>query len=126
MAENKMEMDPEVLRTTARKVETSAGDVRKELKRFTSVIEGLSSTWSSEVKDRFLQNYQKDRAALLEMAEQYTEVAEGLLGIADELEQAEENGRFKLEASKQAGRGEFSMMWNTEEISSQIRAAAKS
>lgn len=53
MAENKMEMDPEVLRTTARKVETSAGDVRKELKRFTSVIEGLSSTWSSEVKDRF-------------------------------------------------------------------------
>ena len=29
MAENKMEMDPEVLRTTARKVETSAGDVRK-------------------------------------------------------------------------------------------------
>ena len=37
-----------------------------------------------------------------------------------------ENGRFKLEASKQAGRGEFSMMWNTEEISSQIRAAAKS
>ena len=62
MAENKMEMDPEVLRTTARKVETSAGDVRKELKRFTSVIEGLSSTWSSEVKDRFLQNYQKDRA----------------------------------------------------------------
>ena len=36
MAENKMEMDPEVLRTTARKVETSAGDVRKELKRFTS------------------------------------------------------------------------------------------
>ena len=50
MAENKMEMDPEVLRTTARKVETSAGDVRKELKRFTSVIEGLSSTWSSEVK----------------------------------------------------------------------------
>ncbi len=64
MAENKMEMDPEVLRTTARKVETSAGDVRKELKRFTSVIEGLSSTWSSEVKDRFLQNYQKDRAAL--------------------------------------------------------------
>ncbi len=70
MAENKMEMDPEVLRTTARKVETSAGDVRKELKRFTSVIEGLSSTWSSEVKDRFLQNYQKDRAALLEMAEQ--------------------------------------------------------
>ena len=102
MAENKMEMDPEVLRTTARKVETSAGDVRKELKRFTSVIEGLSSTWSSEVKDRFLQNYQKDRAALLEMAEQYTEVAEGLLGIADELEQTEE------------------------EISSQIRAAAKS
>ena len=84
MAENKMEMDPEVLRTTARKVETSAGDVRKELKRFTSVIEGLSSTWSSEVKDRFLQNYQKDRAALLEMAEQYTEVAEGLLGIADQ------------------------------------------
>ena len=102
MAENKMEMDPEVLRTTARKVETSAGDVRKELKRFTSVIEGLSSTWSSEVTDRFLQNYQKDRAALLEMAEQYTEVAEGLLGIADELEQTEE------------------------EISSQIRAAAKS
>ena len=34
MAENKMEMDPEVLRTTARKVETSAGDVRKRVKAF--------------------------------------------------------------------------------------------
>ena len=99
MAENKMEMDPEVLRTTARKVETSAGDVRKELKRFTSVIEGLSSTWSSEVKDRFLQNYQKDRAALLEMAEQYTEVAEGLLGIADELEQTEEEISSQIRCS---------------------------
>ena len=88
MAENKMEMDPEVLRTTARKVETSAGDVRKELKRFTSVIEGLSSTWSSDAKDRFLQNYQKDRAALAEMAAQYAEVSEGLFWIADAFEQA--------------------------------------
>ena len=43
------------------------------------MIEGLSSTWSSDAKDRFLQNYQKDRAALAEMAAQYTEVAEGLL-----------------------------------------------
>ena len=102
MAGSKMEMDPDVLRSTAKKIENSAVDMGKELKRFQAVIEGLSSTWSSEVKDRFLQNYQKDRAALLEMAEQYTEVAEGLLGIADELEQTEE------------------------EISSQIRAAAKS
>ena len=101
MAGSKMEMDPDVLRSTAKKIETSAADMGKELKRFQAVIEGLSSTWSSEVKDRFLQNYQKDRAALLEMAEQYTEVAEGLLGIADELEQTEE------------------------EISSQIQAAAK-
>ena len=102
MAGSKMEMDPDVLRSTAKKIETSAADMGKELKRFQAVIEGLSSTWSSEVKDSFLQNNQKDRAAILEMAEQYTEVAEGLLGIADELEQTEE------------------------EISSQIRAAAKS
>ena len=101
MAESKMEMDPDVLRSTAKKIENSAADMGKELKRFQAVIEGLSSTWSSEVKDRFLQNYQKDRAALAEMAAQYAEVAEGLLWIADELEQAEE------------------------EISSQIQAAAK-
>ena len=108
MAGSKMEMDPDVLRSTAKKIETSAADMGKELKRFqavlkrfTSVIEGLSSTWSSDAKDRFLQNYQKDRAALAEMAAQYAEVSEGLLWIADELEQAEE------------------------EISSQIQAAAK-
>ena len=53
------------------------------------------------MKDRFLQNYQKDRAALAEMADQYAETAEGLLWIADELEQAEE------------------------EISNQIQSAAK-
>ena len=75
--------------------------MRKELKRFQAAIEGLSSTWSSEVKDRFLQNYQKDWAALNEMADQYVEVAEGLLWIADELERTEE------------------------EVSSQIQAAAK-
>ena len=108
MAGSKMEMDPDVLRSTAKKIENSAADMGKELKRFQAVIEGLSSTWSSDAKDRFLQNYQKDRAALAEMAAQYAEmaaqyaeVAEGLLWIADELEQAEE------------------------EISSQIQAAAK-
>lgn len=101
MAGNKIEIDPQTLRSTAKKVESSAADVRKELKRFQAVIEVLGSTWSSEVKDRFLQNYQKDRAALAEMADQYAETAEGLLWIADELEQAEE------------------------EISSQIQSAAK-
>ena len=55
MAGNKIEMDPQTLRSTAKKVENSAADVRKELKRFQTVIEGLGSTWSSEVKDRFLQ-----------------------------------------------------------------------
>ena len=59
MAEKKMEMDPDMLSSTAKEVETSAADVRKELKRFQAAIEGLGSTWSSEVKDRFLQNYQK-------------------------------------------------------------------
>lgn len=99
MAGNKMEMDPDMLRSTAKKVETSASDVRKELKRFQTAIEGLSSTWSSEVKDRFLQNYQKDRAALNEMADQYAEVAEGLLWIADELEQAEEEISGQIQAA---------------------------
>ncbi len=101
MAGNKMETDPDMLRSAAKKVETAALEVRKEAKRFQAAVEGLSSTWSSEVKDRFLQNYQKDRAALNEMADQYAEVAEGLVWIADELEQAEE------------------------EISSQLRTAAK-
>ena len=101
MAGSKMDMDPDVLRSPAKKIETSAADMGKELKRFQAVIEGLSSTWSSDAKDRFLQNYQKDRAALAEMAAQYAEVSEGLFWIADELEQAEE------------------------EISSQIQAAAK-
>ena len=102
MAGSKMEMDPDVLRSTAKKIETSAADMGKELKRFQAVIEGLSSTWSSAVKARFLQHYQKERAALLAMAEQNTDVAEGLVGTADELARTEE------------------------EISSQIRAAAKS
>lgn len=64
MAGSKMEMDPDVLRSTAKKIETSAADMGKELKRFQAVIEGLSSTWSSDAKDRFLQNYQKDRLLL--------------------------------------------------------------
>ena len=52
-------------------------------------------------KTAFCRIIRKDRAALAEMAAQYAEVSEGLLWIADELEQAEE------------------------EISSQIQAAAK-
>ena len=101
MAGNKIEVDPEVLRSTAKKVETSASDLSKELKRFQSVIEGLGSTWSSDCNDRVVGIYEKDRASLAEMADQYAEVSEGLIWIADELEKAEE------------------------EISSQIRAAAK-
>ena len=99
MAGNKIEVDPEVLRSTAKKVETSAADLSKELKRFQSVIEGLGSTWSSDVKDRFLQNYQKDRAALAEMADQYAEVSEGLIWIADELERTEEEIGSQIQAA---------------------------
>ncbi|MGN1180154.1 MAG: WXG100 family type VII secretion target [Suilimivivens sp.] len=98
MAGNKIEVDPEILRSTAKKVETSSADLSKELKRFQTVIEGLESTWSSDVKERFLQNYQKDLAALTEMVNQYAEVSEGLLWIADELEQAEEEIGARIQA----------------------------
>lgn len=90
MANNSIEMDSEVLRSTAKQVDGSASEIGKQIQKFQSTIEGLSKTWSSDVKERFFQSYQNDLKALNEMLTQYGEVAQGLLEIADDMDRAEE------------------------------------
>lgn len=90
MANNAIEMDSDVLRSTAKQVDGSSSEIGKQIQKFQSTIEGLSKTWSSDVKERFFQSYQNDLKALNEMVTQYGEVAQGLIEIADDMDRAEE------------------------------------
>lgn len=90
MASGKMTFDAQALRSAAEKVESSASELGNQMHRFQSVIEGLSKTWSSDVKTRFFTSYEKDLKALQEMVDQYGEVSGGLHRIADDKERAEE------------------------------------
>ena len=91
MASGTMTFDGQALRSAAEKVSSSASELANQMNSFSSVIEGLNKTWSSDVKTKFFTSYEKDLKALQEMVSQYSEVADGIRSIADEKEKAEED-----------------------------------
>ncbi len=99
MANNSIEMDSDVLRSTAKQVDGASSEIGKQLQKFQTTIEGLSKSWSSDVKERFFQSYQNDLKALQEMITQYGEVAQGLMEIADDMDRAEEESESLINKS---------------------------
>lgn len=91
--------DSAILRQTAQKVDASSSELNNQVRQFQTLIEGLSSSWSSDVKDKFFQNYNIDLKALQEMVSQYAEVAAGLLEIADEMDKMEEENNSVIKQS---------------------------
>ena len=102
MVQNRIAVDPDALDSAAEKVDGSVSEIRDCIGRFQSVIEGLNSSWSSEVKDKFFKSYERDLKALAEMTAQYGEVAVGLRQIADYHRRTEEEILEKIEKAHRA------------------------
>lgn len=90
MDTNKIAMDTEGLLNAAEKIDSCVGTLRDNVSKFRSVIEGLNSSWSSDVKNKFFTGYEKDLAALNEMITQYSEVSAGIRKIAEQYRSSEE------------------------------------
>jgi len=95
-------VDSEAFKSAAQKVDRSVSDLNVNIEKFANVIEGLNSSWSSDVKNKFFQSYEKDIAALHEMIAQYSEVAEGLRALAEYHEKNEEAVRARIEKAGKA------------------------
>lgn len=102
MDQNRIAVDPDALEDAAQKVDGSVGEIRGCIEKFQSIIEGLNNSWSSDVKDKFFQSYEKDRKALAEMTVQYGEVATGLRQMAEYHRRTEEEIRAKIEKAHKA------------------------
>ena len=75
---------------------------RAGVQKFSSIIEDLNNTWSSDVKDKFFKNYEKDLKALNEMVTQYSEVTAGLRSLAEYHAKTEEDIKAKIEKAGKA------------------------
>ena len=83
-------------------MDDSVSEIRDCIGRFQSVIEGLHSSWSSDVKDKFFKSYERDLRALAEMTAQYGEVATGLRQMAEYHRRTEEEILEKIEKAHKA------------------------
>ena len=102
MEQKKIEVDTEALKSAADKAEKSISDVSAGVKKFQSIIEGLNNTWSSDVKTKFFQSYEKDLKALNEMVTQYSEVCAGLRSLAEYHAKTEEEIKAKIDKAGKA------------------------
>lgn len=102
MEHDRIAVDPDALESAAEKVDDSVSEISEYVRKFQSVIEGLNSSWSSEVKDKFFTGYENDKKALEEMIVQYGEVANGLRQIAEYHRKNEDEIRSKIEKARKA------------------------
>ena len=102
MEKGKISVDTEALVSAADKVDRSVSDISAGVQKFSSIIEDLNSSWSSDVKDKFFKSYEKDLKALNEMIAQYSEIASGLRSLADYHQKTEENIKAKIEKAGKA------------------------
>ena len=96
MDQNRIAVDSEALRSASEKVDKSVADLRSSISKFQNVIEGLNSSWSSDVKDKFFKSYEKDLKALNEMVAQYSEVASGLRSLGEYHDKNEEDIKARI------------------------------
>lgn len=102
MDKSNISVDTDALLSAADKVDRSVSDISAGVQKFSSIIEDLNNTWSSDVKDKFFRSYEKDLKALNEMIAQYSEIASGLRSLADYHKKTEEEIKAKIDKAGKA------------------------
>ncbi len=82
-------VDAGKLRQTAQKIGSLAGDLSGNVTKINEAMNNLSKGWQSEAASRFLQSWHADQDALREMVDQYNEVQELMLELAQDFEASE-------------------------------------
>lgn len=102
MEKDKISVDTDALVNAAEKVDRSVTEISAGVKKFQSIIENLNSTWSSDVKDKFFRNYEKDLKALNEMIAQYSEIAGGLRSLSEQHQKTEADIKAKIDKARKS------------------------
>lgn len=102
MEQKKISVDTEALVSAAEKIDRTVADLNAGVQKFQSIIEGLNSSWSSDVKTKFFTSYERDLKALNEMVAQYGEMATGLRSLAEYHSKTEEEIKAKIEKAGKA------------------------
>ena len=82
-------VDAAKLRQTAQRIGSLAGDLSGNVAKINDAMNSLSKSWKSEAATRFMQSWHADQDALHEMVDQYNEVQEILLEIAQDFDNSE-------------------------------------
>ena len=77
------------LRQTAQKIGSLAGDLSGNVAKINEALNNLAKSWQSEAATQFMQNWRTDEEALKEMVDQYNEVQEIMLELAQDFEASE-------------------------------------
>ncbi len=82
-------VDAGKLRQSASRISSLAGELSGNVSKINDAIGNLSKSWVSDAATQFLQNWQTDEDALLEMVDQYREVADIMNELAQDFEASE-------------------------------------
>ncbi len=82
-------VDSGKLRQSASRIGSLAADLNSNVAKINDTLNSLSKGWQSDVATQFLQNWHTDEEALHEMVDQYNEVQELMLELAQEFDNSE-------------------------------------
>ncbi len=82
-------VDSEKIMSSTSRMETEVGNVQSGILAFKEAIAKLDSTWTSENKTIFMQSFEKDSEAMVEMIEQMSEICESLKSMAKSYDTSE-------------------------------------
>ena len=74
---------------SASRVSSLASELSGNVSKINYTIGNLSKSWVSDAATQFLQNWQTDEEALLEMVDQYREIADIMTELAQDFEASE-------------------------------------
>ena len=83
-------VDADKLRQSAQRIGNLARDLSGNVTKINDALNNLSKSWQSEVASQFMQNWQTDQEALQEMVEQYQEVQDLMMELAQDFDSSED------------------------------------
>ncbi len=82
-------VDVDKIRQAAGRIGNLASDLNSNVSKINDALNGLAKGWQSEAATKFMQNWQADQEALHEMVDQYMEMTDLLLELAQDFDNSE-------------------------------------
>ncbi len=89
-------VDSDKIMSCANKMESEVANVQSGVTMFREAVTKLESTWVGESKIAFMQSFERDSEAMVEMVEQMREICDQLKQMANSYSSNESNIQGKL------------------------------